>query len=318
MQSQILNFLKKSEGYLSGEEISQHLKISRTAVWKHIQELREEGYDIAAVPHLGYRLISSPDKLTPGEIQFGLNTKIFGKKIYAFDSLDSTMDFAFRLGTEGAPEGTVVCAEGQTKGRGRLGRSWSSPKAKGIYASIILRPALPPSVVSQLTLLSAISLCEAVKKICRLKASIKWPNDILVGDKKLAGILTELSAEMDRVRFVVIGFGINVNSPLSMLPPSATSLKNEIHSSVSRVEFMQEILRHLEKWYCILKEQGFSKIVERWKELSNTLGRRVRVEGIGEYIEGEAMDMDENGSLIIRNDAGIKFKRTAGDVVFVR
>ncbi len=318
MQSQILNFLKKSLGYLSGEEISQHLKISRTAVWKHIQELREEGYDIAAVPHLGYHLISSPDKLTSGEIQFGLNTKIFGKKIYAFDSLDSTMDVAFRLGLEGVPEGTVVCAEGQAKGRGRLGRSWSSPKAKGIYASIILRPSFPPNKASQLTLLSAVALCEAVKKTCGLKTSIKWPNDILVGDKKLAGILTELNAEMDRVRFVVIGFGINVNSSASMLPLSATSLKNEIHSSVSRVELLREILRHLEKWYCILKEEGFSKIVERWKELSNTLGRRVRVEGIGEYLEGQAMDIDENGSLIIRNDAGIKFKRTAGDVVFVR
>ena len=318
MQSHILHFLKNTGSYISGEEISQHLNISRAAVWKYIQELREEGYDIVAVPHLGYRFVSSPDKLTSVEIQFGLNTKIFGRKIYAFDSVDSTMDFAFRLGLEGALEGTLVCAEGQTKGRGRLGRQWHSPKGKGIYASIILRPSLPPSIVSQLTLLSAVSMCEAIKKVCHLQTAIKWPNDILVGNKKLAGILTELSAEMDRVRFVVIGFGLNVNTSSSLLPSSATSLKHELHRSVSRTELMQEILRYLEKWYQILGKEGFLKIVQRWKELSSTLGRRVRVEGIGEYIEGEAIDMDENGSLIIRNDAGIKFKRISGDVVFVR
>ncbi len=318
MQDHIIHFLKKTDGYLSGEEISRDLKISRAAIWKNIQELREEGYDIVAVPHLGYKLISSPDKLLPREIQFNLGTKILGKNIIYEDVCPSTMDLAFRLGFEGAPEGTIVCAEGQTKGRGRLGRSWSSPKGKGIYASIILRPSCPPNKASQLTLLSAVALCEAVKKTCGVEPAIKWPNDLLVGNKKLSGILTELSAEMDRVRFVVIGFGINVNTPMNLLPPTATSLRHETHQTVSRVELLQEILRHLEKWYCILKEEGFSKIVKRWKELSNTLGRRVRVEGVGEYIEGQAMDIDENGSLIIRDDTGIKIKRMAGDVVFVR
>lgn len=318
MQDHIIHFLKKIDGYLSGEEISRDLKISRAAIWKNIQELREEGYDIVAVPHLGYKLISSPDKLLPREIQFNLGTKILGKKIIYEDVCPSTMDVAFRLGFEGAPEGTIICAEGQNKGRGRLGRSWSSPKSKGIYASIILRPSLPPNTVSQLTLLSAVALCEAIKKTCGVQLFIKWPNDLLVGNKKLAGILTEMSAEMDRVRFVVIGFGINVNTPVNLLPSTATSLKNEIHLSVSRVELLQEILRSLEKWYEVLQAQGFARIIERWKEYSITLGRRVRVEGIREHMEGEAIDVDQEGSLIIRSDSGIKFKRMAGDVVFVR
>ena len=140
----IIQFLKEADGYVSGEEMSETLKISRAAVWKYIDHLRKDGYDITAVPHLGYRLVSVPDKLLPYEIQFGLNTKTFGKNIVVFNTVGSTMDEAFRLGMEGAPEGTVVCAETQHKGRGRLGRVWSSPKAKGIYCSLILRPQLPP------------------------------------------------------------------------------------------------------------------------------------------------------------------------------
>jgi len=243
MRNKIIHFLKTAEGYLSGEEISRHLKISRAGIWKYIQELREAGYDIIAVPHLGYRLISRPDKLFPSEVQSGLGTKILGKDIKYFDSVASTMDVAFQLGIEGASEGTVVCAESQTKGKGRLGRSWNSPKAKGIYMSVILRPKLMPADLTQLTLLSAVAVCETVRKFCNLPAKIKWPNDILINDKKIAGILTELSAEMDRVRFLVIGIGINVNTPLSQLPPNATSIKNEIGQKSSRIDLVQEILQ---------------------------------------------------------------------------
>jgi len=227
MQDQIIRFLKRSTSYLSGEEISRHLNISRSAIWKYMQELRQEGYDIVAVPHLGYRIVSSPDKLFPREIQHELKTKVIGKKIHYYDTIPSSMDVAFRLGVEGAPEGTVVCSESQTKGRGRLGRQWVSPKGKGIYMSIILRPQLTPTEVAQLTLLSAVAVCEAVVKYTGVESMIKWPNDLLVRKKKFAGILTEISAEMDRVRFVVIGIGMNVNTPIAQLPPQATSLKAE-------------------------------------------------------------------------------------------
>ena len=315
MRNKITHFLKTAEGYLSGEEISRHIKISRAGIWKYIQELREDGYDIVAVPHLGYRLISSPDKLLPAEIQFGLGTKILGKEIRYFDAITSTMDTAFQFGVEGIDEGTVVCAESQTKGKGRLGRNWVSPKGKGIYMSVVLRPKLMPADLTQLTLLSAVAVCEAVVSFCDVPAKIKWPNDILVGNKKLAGILTESSAEMDRVRFVVIGIGLNVNTPLSQLPECSTSIKSETGAKALRVVLMQEVLRSLEKWYIILGEQGFVPVITRWKELSSTLGRHVRLVDPSGNVEGEAVDLDKYGGLIIRDKNGLKVKRMSGDVV---
>ena len=280
-----------------------------------MQELREDGYDIVAVPHLGYRLISSPDKLLPAEIQFELGTKILGKDIRYFDSIASTMDAAFQLGVEGVGEGTVVCAESQTKGKGRLGRNWASPKGKGIYMSVILRPALTPADLTQLTLLGAVAVCEAVGKFCDVPAKIKWPNDILVNNKKLAGILTESSAEMDRVRFVVVGIGVNVSTPLSQMPPHSTSIKNETGKKVSRVVWMREILRSLESWYMTLGGNGFASVITRWKELSSTLGRHIRLVDPSGNVEGEAIDLDEYGGLIIRGENGLKVKRMSGDVV---
>lgn len=318
MQAQILQFLKESEGYVSGEEISRRCGMSRAAIWKHMQELRQEGFDVVAVPHLGYKLVASPDKLLPSEIRHGLKTRYLGKKIVYEDAVPSTMDVAFRLGMEGAVEGTLVCAEGQTKGKGRLGRHWNSPKGKGIYMSVILRPSLPPTEAAQLTLLTAVAVCEAIRRVTGVAARIKWPNDILVEDRKLAGILTELSAETDRVRFVVIGIGINVNTSLSVLPLQATSLKEEAQKKIPRVELLQEILVELENWYECLKKLGFAPVVERWKEFSSTLGKRVRLVDPGGEVEGEAVDLDKTGALMIRNDAGLIVSKIAGDVVQVR
>jgi len=318
MQEPIINFLKGSEGYISGEDISRALKISRAAIWKYMQELRAEGYDIIAVPHLGYRLVSRPDKLLPHEIQFGLDTKYIGQKILHHESVSSTMDIAFRLGVENEKEGTVVCAEGQTKGKGRLGRQWSSPKNKGIYMSIILRPQLAPTAVSHLTLLTAVALCEAVRQATGLEAKIKWPNDLMIDNKKIAGILTELSAEMDRVRFVVIGVGVNVNTPGSVLPPGASSLKVEAEKNFCRITLAQEIFRKLEHWYERYKKEGFAPVIKQWKNYASTLGTRVRISDQQGDIEGEAIDLDENGGLIIRNDMGRTIKRMSGDVVQIR
>ncbi len=317
MQDKIVGFLKKSSGYISGEEISEQLNISRAAVWKHIQELREGGYDIVAVPHLGYKLASSPDKLFPSEIQFGLAAKIIGKKIVYYDTVNSTMDVAFGLGMNKAPEGTVVLSEGQSKGRGRMGREWASPKGKGIYASIILRPRLTPTQAAKLTLLSGVAICGAIKNKTNCDARIKWPNDILIHGKKVAGILTELSAETDRVKFVVIGIGLNVNSKSDSLPVGATSLRSELKKQISRVELLQEILQEMEKWYECLEKKGFAPVIKKWKELSVTLGKRVRVIDPNGDIEGEAVDIDEDGGLVIRKDSGVFVKRMAGDVLQV-
>jgi BirA family biotin operon repressor/biotin-[acetyl-CoA-carboxylase] ligase len=264
---------------------------------------------------LGYKLVSRPDKLLSHEIQFNLNTKYIGKKIFHYESVPSTMDIAFRLGMENEAEGTLLCAEGQTKGKGRLGRPWSSPKNKGIYMSVILRPAISPAVASQLTLVSAVAVCDAVRRVSELEATIKWPNDLLVNGKKVAGILTELSAEMDRVRFIVIGMGMNVNTPMSLLPEGATSLKHEIGKSLCRITLLQEILVELEDCYERYKNEGFSGIINRWKKLSSTLGRRVRIADQQGDVEGEAIDLDDNGGLIIRSDTGRTIKRMSGDVI---
>lgn len=318
IQEQIVHFLKHSQGYLSGEEISRSLNISRAAIWKYIQELRKDGYEIEAVPHLGYKIVDVPDKLLAQEVQFELQTKILGSKFFYHETLVSTMDEAFRLGMEGAPEGAVVCAETQTKGRGRLGRSWSSPKYKGIYSSIILRPRLSAADLSKLTLLSAVAVAEAVEKVSGVQAMIKWPNDLLVKNKKLAGILTELRAEVDQMKFVVIGLGININNSGAQLIEGATSLKNEAGQTFSRVEVLREILRAFERWYVRCNKEGFDELFKAWKERSATLGKRVRITDPASIVEGVAVDLDSDGGLLIRQDSGVVVKKLAGDVVQLR
>ncbi len=318
MQNKILDFLKKKPAYISGEDISRHLKVSRQALWKHIQELRDAGYDIVAVPHLGYRLVSSPDRLYPSEIAHGLNTKFMGKKISYFDTVPSTMDVAMQLGMQGFPEGAVVLAESQTKGRGRLGRGWFSPKHKGIYASFILRPRILPNATPILTLLAAVSICEAIKEVAGLEAKIKWPNDMLIHNKKIGGILTELSAEMDVTRFVLIGFGLNVNNDKKALLEGTTSLREQKKEEVGRAILLQEILRRIEDNYLFLQAKGSSVIIDKWRNYGITLGRRVKVSCQSQHLEGEAIDIDSDGGLLLRLDSGLNQKVMSGDVVHCR
>lgn len=318
MREKILDFLKKKQGYVSGDHLSHRLGISRQALWKHVQELRDSGYDIAAVPHLGYQLIGVPDRLFPSEIIWNLNTKFVGKKIYYFDTLSSTMDIATELGMKGLPEGTLVLAETQTQGRGRQGRSWSSPKYKGLYLSLILRPAILPNSTPVLTLLAAVSICEAVKEFIGLDTQIKWPNDLLIKNKKLGGILTELNAEMDVTRFVIIGAGLNINNEKKALPEGATSLKEQKQESINRVNLLQEILRKIETNYLELKQQGSKPIIDKWREHSFSLGKRVKISSHGKLCEGQAFDIDPDGGLLIRKDSGLVEKIMAGDILHCR
>ena len=327
MQDKILDFLKRRQDYTSGDYISHRLGISRQALWKHIEALREVGYDIVAVPHLGYRLISSPDRLFPSEIEWHLDTKFIGKKIHYFDVLSSTMNMATELGMKGSPEGTIVLAETQTKGRGRLGRSWSSPKYKGIYLSLILRPQILPNAAPLLTLLCAVSLCEAIKEITELDVRIKWPNDLLIHHKKLGGILTELNAEMDAVRFVVIGIGLNVNNDKKTLLAAVTSLREQKKEDINRINLLQEILRRIEKNYLLFSaeggpasggQKGIAAIIEKWRQHSVTLGKRVKILCEKAHLEGEAVDIDRDGGLLIRRDSGLIEKVMTGDVLHCR
>ena len=318
MEEKIIELLKKKRDYLSGEEISNQLKISRQALWKHIQSLKDIGYDIAAVPHLGYRLESSPDKLFDFEVRYGLNTRILGRKILYFDSLGSTMDMALQLGMNGASEGTVILAETQSKGRGRLGRTWFSPKRKGLYLSLILRPDILPTQASILTLLSAVSICEALKQTAGLDPQIKWPNDVLINNKKLGGILTQIIAETDKINFVIIGIGINVNNDRKTLISGTTSLREQKKEYVNRISLLQEILRKLEANYLNLIKRGSNSIVDKWRRHNITLGKRVKVYCQNRHIEGEALDIDADGGLLIRKDSGLTERVMSGDVVHCR
>jgi BirA family biotin operon repressor/biotin-[acetyl-CoA-carboxylase] ligase len=318
MQDKILDFLKSKDEYLSGEEISSRLKISRQALWKHIQQLKDAGYDIVAVPHLGYRLLNSPDRLLPAEITHGLRTRFIGRQIHYFQTIASTMDSAEQWAIKGAAEGTVVIAESQTKGRGRMGRHWHSPKYKGIYLSLVLRPRILPGATPVLTLLSAVSICEAVKEACGLEAKIKWPNDIILQNRKVGGILTELNAEMDSTRFVIIGIGLNVNNDKGSFVPGATSLSERCKAELNRVQLLQELLRRLEANYLLFQQNGAPAIIQKWKAHNLTLGRRIKLLFHKEQLEGMAVDIDQDGGLLLRNDAGLTQKVTSGDVVHCR
>jgi BirA family biotin operon repressor/biotin-[acetyl-CoA-carboxylase] ligase len=318
MKQKILRYIRKSNTYISGEELSRILDISRAAIWKYVQELRQDGYEIEAVPHLGYRLTGLPDRLLPEEIRFGLDTKIIGKNIYYYETVNSTMDIAFNLALSSSLDGIVVCSEAQQRGRGRLGRSWISPKSKGIYLSIVLRPSFSPNETPKLTLLAAVAVAEAIRQAAGIICQIKWPNDILVNGKKVGGILTELNAEMDRVKFVILGIGINVNTKKTSLPSGATSLKEEKGDAISRLELTKNLLRQIDSFYSLFQKEGFIPIVEQWRVLSSTLGKRVKVSYQNRSIEGEALDIDKDGSLLIRNDLGFIEKIYAGDLVKLR
>ncbi|MFA5148319.1 MAG: biotin--[acetyl-CoA-carboxylase] ligase [Candidatus Omnitrophota bacterium] len=319
MDDKILNMFRSSNGeFISGEEISEKLGITRAAVWKHIEQLRKDGYEITGEPHVGYRLVGTPDKLIPEEVSHKLGTKVIGRKIYSYESTDSTNDVAHRLAQSGSPEGTVVFSEGQSKGRGRMGRHWVSPKGKGIYFSFILRPDVSPAEAPKITLMSAVAVALAIREVTHLGALIKWPNDIMINNRKAVGILTEMSAEVNTVRYIVLGIGINVNTSKSDLPKEATSLRAEAGDEISRVELAQEVLRELDRQYRAFNDKGFNKIIDEWKGLSHTLGGEVKITCQHRKIEGTAVDLDSSGALVVRLDNGFTEHVTAGDVLMVR
>ncbi|OIO81600.1 MAG: biotin--[acetyl-CoA-carboxylase] ligase [Candidatus Omnitrophica bacterium CG1_02_43_210] len=319
MDEKILNvFRKYPDQYISGEDLSEELGVSRTAIWKHIEELRKIGYIIEAEPHSGYKLVSAPDRLLSSEISAGLDTKIIGKNILSFDTVDSTMDVAYDFAVKGTGEGVCVFAEGQKKGRGRMNRDWQSPKHKGVYLSLILRPEISPNEISKITLMVAVSVAKTIRAKTGLSALIKWPNDILIDGRKVCGILTDMSAESDIVKFLVIGIGININSKIQDLPDSATSLREFFGEKVDRIDFTRALLEELDSHYLYFMQQGFGAILEEWRNFSATLGSRVKVDFKNRHIEGQAMDVDESGALLVRLDNGFIERILSGDVILAR
>ncbi|OIO38072.1 MAG: biotin--[acetyl-CoA-carboxylase] ligase [Candidatus Omnitrophica bacterium CG1_02_49_10] len=319
IDEKILDILRSDSGsFISGEELSRTLGVSRTAIWKHISKLRDEGYEISSQPHLGYKLVSIPDKLTSIELGWRLDTEYIGKKIYSYDSTDSTNDIAYGLAEEGAREGVCVFAEGQGKGRGRLGRRWYSPNGKGIYLSLILRPDITPQEAPKMTILAAVSCANVLRRLYGFSALIKWPNDILINDRKICGILTEMNAELDRIGFIVLGIGINVNADKKDLPKGGGSIRSELGKPVSRLELAKELMREIEAQYNILKRDGFGEIVRQWQTLSATLSKHVRVKLKDREPEGYAIGIDESGALLLRHDNGFIERLAAGDVTMLR
>lgn len=324
LDEKILKILRtKSDEYVSGEELCKLADISRAAIWKHIEKLRGEGYEIDASPHLGYRLARIPDSLIPAEIGWNLNTKILGGEMVSYRKVDSTNDLAYSLAEKGAKEGLVVLADEQTSGKGRHGRAWASPPKGGIYLSCILRPDIPPNDIPQITLLAAVSVVKAIRDFTSLNAMIKWPNDILINRRKVCGILTEMKAEQDRVGFVVLGIGVNVNTEPRLLPKGASSLRNELRGqakeeSLSRIELTKRILISLEEYYNVLRKAGFGPIIAQWKGLTDMLGSRIRVALPNKTFEGLAHDIENDGSLTVRLDSGILEKVSSGDILMVR
>ena len=318
MRARILKLLRQqSQDYLSGEEISRQLAVSRTAVWKHIQELKNHGYEIEAHPRKGYRLKSRPDLLLPEETRAGLSTKLLGKQIVHFYDTSSTNNEAKRLAADEAAEGTIVVSEAQTLGRGRLNRGWFSPPGGGVWVSVILRPPFPPQEAPKCTLMAAVATVEAIREASGLTCGIKWPNDILWQGRKLVGILTEMSAEMDAINFVVLGIGINVSLQENDFPEELRNIGASISMGagreVSRVEVLQKLLERLEYWYDVVKKEGFEPVLKAWRRESITLGQPVRVLAGEETYDGVAEELAEDGSLLVRTENDLR-RVLAGDV----
>ncbi len=318
MRSAILEVLKHNSGqYISGEDISRTLQVSRTAVWKHIRALKDAGYDIEAHPRLGYALRHNTDRLLPAEIKAQLTCNILGREVHYFSETDSTNNEAKKLAANNCPEGTVVVAEEQVSGRGRLARGWFSPYGKGIWLSVVLRPPFSPMEAAKCTLMAAVAVNRAINAVTGAGCGIKWPNDILCNGRKVVGILTEMSAEMDAINHIVIGMGINVNIGQSEFPDeiaaTATSLAIASGHQVSRIKLLTAILAELENVYTQVKASGFGPVLEDWKSQSITLGQTVDVHGLDRSFTGVAIDIDADGALLIETVQGLE-RVLAGDV----
>jgi len=322
IQEQLLRmFEERSDQFLSGEELSATLNCSRTAIWKHIERLRQEGYEFEAVSRRGYRLTGKPAKLDIAAIADRLQTRTFGRSIRYFDEVGSTQNVARELVAEGAEEGTLVIAEQQTSGRGRMGRSWHSPKGKGLWMSMILKPRIPLQFTPQLPLLVAVALCRSLRRMTGLPIGIKWPNDLLIDGKKISGILLESSAEDEKLQFVIAGIGIGVNLRSEdylddELRAKATSLAIEKGEPLDREELLVQFLQELESIYTLYHEQGFGPIKLLWEALSVSLHRPIRCLTPKGMAEGYAVGIDDSGAITVRLADGTLTNWYSGDIQF--
>jgi BirA family biotin operon repressor/biotin-[acetyl-CoA-carboxylase] ligase len=319
VKDKVLRILKDSgENFVSGEKISGELGVTRAAIWKYINLIKEDGYEIEAISRKGYRIISAPDILTFEEVKDFLNTQYIGKNIIYYDSIGSTNSKAKELAEGGQEHGTVVISEEQTSGRGRLGRNWVSPKYKGIWMSIILRPDIITENISQITLLGAAAVQKAIMEM-GIKTGIKWPNDIVLNSKKVCGILTEMSGEIDHINYIVMGIGINVNLEEEDVPldlkDMATSLKLQSGICLDRKLLLANVLNIFEKLYNDFVQNGnINEIIEICRKNSILIGKEIQLIYKGKITTAKALDISDDGELVIENDQGIIEHIVSGEV----
>lgn len=318
MRAEIAAFFEaRQDEYISGEQLSEVFQVSRTAIWKHIRQLKLQGYEFESTTGKGYRLTARPQRLDMHEIMQALHSSRF-HHIQYMPTVDSTQTPIHRLALEGAEEGTIVLAEEQTGGRGRMGRSWHSPAGKGLWFTMLLRPNISLPFTPQLTLLCAVALASAIERTCPVKVGIKWPNDLLIDGKKVSGILLESSAEDERLRYIAAGIGISVNLQMEDFDPAlrerATSLRMASGAIVKREELFVAFIRSFEQYYALYLHNGFEPIRLLWEAMSITLGKEIDVRTAGSVRRVQALSLDASGALVVKNESGQEERLFSGEV----
>jgi BirA family biotin operon repressor/biotin-[acetyl-CoA-carboxylase] ligase len=321
-KKQILKILHQNKDeYVPRTKLASEVGISESQLAEAIDKLQKEGYVIDSSPDNGYCLSKIPNRLLPYELQRDLSTEYIGREVHYYSEVDSTNEVAKRLANEGAPEGTIVIAESQRSGRGRRGKKWLSPSG-GVWMTIILRPDIPPAKAPQLTLVTGVAVAETLDEECKLDVGIKWPNDILIGEKKVCGILTEASISPQGLEYVVVGVGIDLNVDVKTFPPElrngATSLKQELEKEIYSVKLVQRFLKNFETLYNDFKTGNFPKILKEWRKLSKTIGLNVEVHKKGKVVRGEAVGITNEGVLILEMDDGSLRKVISGECMHLK
>jgi len=318
----VLTFLQTHDTeYLSGQDLSDVLKISRVAVWKHIKKIQELGYTVESKQKRGYRLTANSDVLLPWEITTGLKTKIIGRRAYYFDSVDSTQNQALKMADNSTNNGAVIIAGKQTGGKGRAGRKWISPKG-GIWLSVILQPKFDISIVTLFPIASALALSNALEKTFKIYPELKWPNDLTIKDKKLAGILVDASLESNRIENLVLGVGINFDVNIKQIEKILKNTPNfygvvslsQQKNKVKPIQLVRAFLIELEKIYHLLNTKQIEKILSEWTKRSSTIGKNVQLDTIEGKIKGKAVKIDNDGALIVSHNTKL-VRVLAGDVI---
>ena len=303
MKEEILRLLRSADGYISGQELCNRFGVSRTAVWKAINQLKEAGYEIEAQQNKGYRLMAAPDLMTEAEIKSLMHTEWVAKEVLYFDTIDSTNTKAQELAEKGYPSGTLVVADKQESGKGRRGRSWVSPSGTGIFMTLMIKPDINPNNASMLTLVAALAVAKAITSVTGEEALIKWPNDIVVNGKKVCGILTEMNAQFDYINHIVVGIGINLHNESfpEEISQMASSLMIEAGGKrFHRAQIIAETMSYFEQYYdTFLKTQDLSALVREYDELLVNMNKAVRVLDPKEPFDGKAMGITPKGELIV-------------------